>query len=192
MKKIILIISIFLFNFNFVYADSIKLSKCVDGDTFKLIIDGKEETVRLLAVDTPESVKQDTEVEYYAKEASDYTCNKLKKSKNIKIEYDNNSDKTDKYNRLLLWVFIDDKLLQSDLVENGYAKVAYLYNDYKYTNTLLEKQEFASSNNIGIWDMNKKYEYENNLNNNNNENIEIGIVTIIFLFVVIVLKLLKK
>lgn len=192
MKKIVLIISIFLFSINYVYADSIKFSKCVDGDTFKLLIDGKEEVVRLIAVDTPESVKKDTKVEYYAKEASDYTCNILKKAKNITIEYDSNSEKRDKYDRLLLWVFVDNKLLQESLIENGYAKVAYLYNDYKYTDILLKKQELASSKNIGVWDLDGKEKYENSDNNNDYENMEIGFITILFLIVIMIVKVIKK
>ena len=195
MKKIVLVLLIFIININYVYADNVKFSKCIDGDTFKLIIDGKDTTVRLLAVDTPESVKKDTEVEYYGKEASEYTCNKLKKAKSIKIEYDQNSDKVDKYNRLLLWVFIDNKLLQESLVEGGYAKVAYLYNDYKYTNILLEKQELVSSKNIGIWDQEAKVEYESNINKDDKEeesNIYIFILTMIFLIIVGISKLIKK
>ena len=193
MKRIILIISIFFLSINIVYGEEIKFSKCIDGDTFNLIIDGEEKKVRLLAVDTPESVKQDTEVEYYGKEASDYTCKKLKKAKNIEIEYDDNSDKTDKYDRLLLWVFLDGKLLQEELVSGGYAKVAYLYGDYKYTNILKEKQELASSKNIGIWDMDAKKKYEEGSNDTeDNENIEIGIITGLFLLAVLLLKVLKK
>ena len=51
----------------------VKFSKCVDGDTIKLKIDGKKERVRLLAIDTPESVTPDKPVEAYGKEASNYT-----------------------------------------------------------------------------------------------------------------------
>ena len=62
----------------------------------------------------------------------------------------------DKYDRLLVWVFVDGNLLQKDLVENGYAKVAYLYGDYKYTKELEKVQELASANNLGIWNETEK------------------------------------
>ena len=192
MRKIILSLFILFININYVYADNIKYSKCVDGDTFKLIINGKEETVRLLAVDTPESVKKDTEVDYYGKEASEFTCNKIKNAKSITVEYDPNSDKVDKYDRLLLWVFIDGELLQESLVEGGYAKVAYLYNNYKYTDVLLEKQEIASNNNKGIWNDYEKEEYENNKNNEDLENLEIGIIVAIILLIVSISKIVKS
>ena len=144
-----------------VYAnEEVTFSKCVDGDTFKVILNEEEYTVRMLAVDTPETVHPTKGVEYYGKEASNYTCDKLTNAKKIELEYDANSDKNDKYDRLLAWVFVDDELLQELLVENGYAKVAYLYDDYKYTNLLEEKQELASAKNIGIWNTEAANNYD--------------------------------
>ena len=141
-NKIVIIISIFFLAINQVYAkEEVKFSKCVDGDTIKVLLDNKEYTVRMLAIDTPESVHPTKSVKYYGKEASDYTCEKITNAKKIELEYDDNSEKMDKYDRLLAWVFVDDVLLQSLLVENGYAKVAYLYEDYKYTDKLEELQE---------------------------------------------------
>ena len=122
-KKLILIISIFLIGINFVSAkEEVTFSKCVDGDTIKILLDGEEYTVRMLAVDTPESVHPTKGVEYYGKEASEFTCNQVTNAKKIELEYDDNSDKTDKYSRLLAWVFVDDNLLQQQLIENGYQK----------------------------------------------------------------------
>lgn len=165
-KKIILILSIFFIGINFTYAkETVKFSECVDGDTIKILLDNKEYTIRMLAVDTPESVHPTKDVEYYGKEASNYTCEKVTNAKKIEIEYDDNSDKMDKYDRLLVWVFVDGKLLQKDLITNGYAKVAYLYGDYKYTSELEKAQELASAKNIGIWDEEAKTKYnsENNI-----------------------------
>lgn len=161
-KKIILILSIFFIGINYTYAkEKVEFSDCVDGDTIKILVDGKEKTVRMLAVDTPESVHPTKDVEYYGKDASEYTCNKVKNAKKLEIEYDDDSDKTDKYDRLLVWVFTDGDLLQKDLISNGYAKVAYLYGDYKYTSELEDAQELASAKGIGIWDEEAKKEYNN-------------------------------
>ena len=199
MRKYLILISIFFFSINFTYADTVKFKRCVDGDTFKAILNKKEVTVRMLAIDTPESVKPETEVAYYGKEASEYTCNKLENARNITLEYDKNSDKFDKYDRLLAWVFIDDSLLQEELVEKGYAKVAYLYDDYKYADILKAKQELASAKNIGIWNEKAKENYEknHNLDKENNlakyENKEAAIIVIIItLFVITFKKLFKK
>ena len=177
MKKIILIISIFFIGINFTYAKgTVKFSDCVDGDTIKVLVDKKEYTIRMLAIDTPESVHPTKGVEYYGKEASNYTCNLVKNAKKLEIEYDDDSDKIDKYDRLLVWVFVDGKLLQKELVSNGYAKVAYLYGDYKYTSELEDAQELASAKNIGIWneEAKNKYNKENNTTSTSNSIIESG------------------
>ena len=164
MKKICLfIILLLIFNLT-VFASNqkmpVSLNKCVDGDTAKFILNEKIITVRFLAIDTPESVDTSKEVEPYGKEASEYTCNKLKSAKQIYILYDENSDKKDKYNRDLAWVFIDDKLLNNEIVKNGYGKVAYLYGDYLYTNDLKESENLAKKNKLGIW---SDYEEDNNI-----------------------------
>ena len=185
MKKISIFIILFIM-FTPVYAkEKVEFSSCTDGDTFKIIYNNEIKTVRLLAVDTPESVHPKKEVEYYGKEASDYTCNVLKKANKIELEFDDNSDKLDKYDRLLAWVFIDDKLLQESLIEGGYAKVAYLYGNYKYTTKLQELQELASNKNIGVWDE----EAKENFNSNQNED-KITTIEIIILFVILIIIML--
>lgn len=187
-KKIIIFLSTFLIGINITYAKEIvKFSKCVDGDTIKIILNEKEYTVRMLAIDTPESVHPTKGVEYYGKEASEYTCNKVTNAKKIELEYDENSDQTDKYDRLLAWVFVDGSLLQKDLVTNGYAKVAYLYDNYKYTKELESAQELASVKNIGIWNGEAKIKYEKGTKTSNDystkEIIIIGILLLIIIFV---------
>ncbi len=161
MKKIVFLICLLLFSVNIYAKEEVELSSCVDGDTFKIITNDEVKTVRMLAIDTPETVDSQKEVEYYGKEASNYTCNKLTAAERIEIEYDDNSDYTDKYGRLLGWVFVDGELLQDLLVSNGYAKVAYLYDDYKYTELLQEHEEKALAGNLGIWNEEAKSDYEN-------------------------------
>jgi len=191
-NKFVFLVSIFLMGINFTYAfETVEFSSCVDGDTFKVIKDEKIYTVRMLAIDTPESVHPTKGVEYYGKEASNYVCDKLKNAKEIKLEYDKNGDKQDKYERLLAWVFIGDTLLQEELIENGYAKVAYLYGDYKYTDVLEKKQEMASLKEIGVWDENAKTNYDkyNNKDDSNDEEYttkEIIIIAILLLIIVFV------
>lgn len=130
---------------------NVKFSGCVDGDTFKVLIDGEEYSIRMLAIDTPETVKTGDDIEDYGKEASDYTCDKLTNAKKIELEYDDNSDMKDKYDRILAWVYVDDNLLQEDLISLGYAKVAYIYGEYKYTENLYTLEDDAKSNKVGLW-----------------------------------------
>ena len=173
MKRIFLLIIMFLsfgIQVNAIEKDEVKFSKCVDGDTIKVLLNGKERTVRLLAVDTPESVHPSKGVEFFGKEASYYTCNAVTNAKKIELEYDENSDKEDKYDRLLAWVFIDSELLQDKLIQGGYAEVAYLYGDYKYTNLLKDHQAIVETKKIGIWNDLEREEYNNQ--NNIQEDVE--------------------
>ena len=171
MRKFIYLIFIFtIFFINIeVFAlnkQNVKFSACVDGDTARFIMKKKEIKVRFLAIDTPESVHPTIGEEEYGKEASKYTCDRLKNAKKISIEYDPDSDKTDKYDRHLVWVYVDDSLLQKELISKGYAEVAYLYGDYLYTEDLRNEQEKAKSSKVGIWGLDKK---TTNTNKNKSE-----------------------
>lgn len=155
MKKIVIFLCLLLINFNVSAKTSekqeVELQKCVDGDTAYFILNKEEIKTRFLAIDTPEST---TQKEAYGKEASDFTCSTLKNAKTIEIEYDENSDKTDKYDRHLVWVFVDGELLQNLIIKEGLAEVAYLYDDYKYTEILKNTETIAKENKINIWSEN--------------------------------------
>ena len=150
MKKILFIL-LFTLSINIVNADNkieVTLNKCVDGDTAWFNLDNKVIKTRFLAIDTPESTNKKEE---FGEDASEYTCNLLTNASKIEIEYDPNSEKQDKYERHLVWVFIDNKLLQDLIIKEGLAEVAYLYGDYKYTDILNNSELLAKTNKLGIW-----------------------------------------
>jgi len=178
MKKImylLIMINCLILPFN-VYAEesaktsedtmTVTLEKCVDGDTATFKDDkGNTYKTRFLAIDTRETVHPTKGEQAYGKEASTYTCDSLTNAKEIVLEFDSNSDKEDKYGRLLAWVFVDGILLQESLISEGLAEVAYLYDDYKYTEKLETAQETAKSKKIGIWQLEKVVDEESDLNN---------------------------
>lgn len=136
-----------------VYTINNKEVKCVDGDTFKM----DNETIRLLAIDTPETVKPNSPVEPYGPEASDATCNLLKSATNISLKQDIGNE-VDKYGRTLAWVFIDDIFLQEYLIDLGYGEIKYVHKktvDKSYLNKLEEAQKEAQRNQRGIWSLNE-------------------------------------
>ena len=157
-KFIVFLISFFIIPL-YVLAkkEEVKLDKCIDGDTITVIINNKTQKVRFLAVDAPEIDKE----EPYSYEAKEFTCNTIKSGNKLYLEYDKNSDKLDKYDRILAWVWIDNTLVQKELVKNGYAKMAYLYDEYKYTSELIEFESFAKENKLNIW---SNYEYKKDEN----------------------------
>ena len=151
MKKFILILFL-LFPFYNVNASKYKvtLSKCIDGDTARFIIKGDDVKVRFLGINAPEIASNTKDGEPYGEEASKYVCKKLKTASKIEIEYDNNSDKEDKYGRTLSYVFIDGKLLETMILKKGYASVKYVKNNYKYYDDLIEAEEYAKNKQLGI------------------------------------------
>lgn len=147
----LLLILVFLFKIDVVFASdkyTVTLNKCVDGDTAYFIYENKEIKTRFLAIDTPEISGK---AEAYGKEASSFTCNTLSNAKKIEIEYDPNSNKKDKYNRDLVWVWVDNKLLQELLLKNGLAEVKYLYGDYEYTSHLQDVEKIAKEKKLNLW-----------------------------------------
>lgn len=153
--------------------EKVKFVKCVDGDTAKFERNNKVFTLRFLAVNTPETKSPKKGVEFYGKEASNYTCKRLQEAKTIEIEYDNKSERKDRYGRNLGWVFLDDKLLQKDLVENGYAKVDYIYDKYKYVEELKNLEKQAKESKKGLW------QKESNNTSNSKKKIKKNIFSII-------------
>ena len=131
---------------------SVTLNKCVDGDTAWFNEGNKKIKARFLAIDTPESTIR---VEPYGKEASELTCNLLTNAAQIQIEYDDNSDKQDKYNRELVWVFVDGKLLQEQVVKEGLAEVKYIYGDYKYLDDVNNALQQAKKKKLNLWSDNE-------------------------------------
>lgn len=131
---------------------TVTFKRKVDGDTAVFQYQDEEFTCRFLAIDTPETVKPDTPVQPFGKEASIYTESRLTEATEIWLEFDEKSDKQDKYDRVLAWVWVDGSLLQEELVQSGLAKVAYVYDDYKYVDRLEEAQKQAKEKGIGIWE----------------------------------------
>ena len=156
--------------------EKVIFSKCSDGDTAHFIINGEEKKVRFLAIDTPEISSNDN----YSKEASDYTCQSLKNAQEIYLEYDGNSDKEDKYGRILAFVHVDGVLLEKSLIEQGLARVYYIYGDYAHVDELREIEKEAKSKKIGMW----SNENESSLTNNEED--------IITKIINIIIEILKK
>lgn len=152
MKKITFMIILLLIPI-ICFAERIPVTfkKCVDGDTAWFIMNDEEVKVRFIGIDAPEIEHEETPAEYYSLQAKAYVCNRLDNAKKIELEFDPNSDMQDKYERFLAWVFVNDKLLQDDIVKKGFAKVTYLYDNYKYSDILIESEKKAKSENLGIW-----------------------------------------
>jgi micrococcal nuclease len=125
--------------------------RVVDGDTIVVKIEDKEETIRLIGIDSPESVDPRKSVECFSKEAS-AKAKELIEGKKITLEIDPTQDDKDKYNRLLRYVFLEDgTFINKKLIEDGYAFEYTYEKPYKYQSEFKEAQKNAEINKNGLW-----------------------------------------
>jgi micrococcal nuclease len=128
----------------------ITLIDVIDGDTIKVHVNGKVETVRYLLIDTPESRNPKTCVQLYAKEAF-LRNSELVKSGKVTLEFEQGNTR-DSYGRLLAYVYVDGESIQGTLLKEGYARVAYIMNPpYKYLDPFRKEENLAKRNKINIW-----------------------------------------
>ncbi|MDR4433940.1 thermonuclease [Bacillus tequilensis] len=131
----------------------VTLDRAVDGDTIKVIYNGKKDTVRYLLVDTPETKKPNSCVQPYGKDASKRN-KELVSSGELQLEFDK-GDRRDKYGRLLAYVYVDGKSVQETLLKEGLARVAYVYEpNTKYIDQFRLDEQEAKSEKLSIWSRN--------------------------------------
>lgn len=112
-------------------------------------LNGKEIKVRLIGVDTPETVKPNTPVQPFGKEASNYSKKTLT-NQDVYLEYD--KEKQDRHGRTLAYVWISkDRMYNKELVEKGLAREKYFSPNGKYRNVFIEAQNKAKQQKLNIW-----------------------------------------
>ncbi len=126
------------------------VKEVIDGDTIKIDYEGTETSVRLIGVNTPETVDPRTTVECFGQEASDY-LKTLLVGKKIKIEADSTQTDRDKYNRLLRYVYLDNEDVGYKIISNGYG-YEYTYNvPYDKQASYKDAQSVAEGGKRGLW-----------------------------------------
>lgn len=138
--------------------DNVTLSNCVDSESARFILGVSEIKVKFIGIQLEEKVISSNNDEINGSLISDYVCSSLKNAKQIRIEYEPNIDRKDKYGRIQAWVFVDDVLLQEDLIKNGYARSMYIEDNYLYFDKLIDAQNYAKENKLGIWSVEEKKE----------------------------------
>jgi micrococcal nuclease len=124
------------------------VTKVVDGDTIKVDLDGTIYTVRYIGMDTPETVKPNTPVEYFGKEASAKNS-QLVKDQTVSLVRD--VSETDQYGRLLAYVLVGDIFVNYELAIQGYATSATFPPDVACSKTFQAAERDARENNRGLW-----------------------------------------
>ena len=137
--------------------------RAVDGDTLKILYWGKEESIRLIGIDTPESrinkkAKRDAKrsgqdiktITSMGKRATEYVQSLVKPGDLITIEFD--AQERDRYGRLLGYVYLSNgKMLNEEIVKAGYANVMTIPPNVRYQDRFLKAYKQARENKRGLW-----------------------------------------
>lgn len=147
------------------------VERVVDGDTLEVSRNGEKERLRMILVDTPETVHPRKPVEFYGKEASDFTKSKLE-DRYVYLQIDTSD--TDRYGRLLRYVWLErpssdyptdqeitDMCFNAILLKEGYGQVATFPPDVKYERIFLSLEREARDSNRGLWNKAALEKFEN-------------------------------
>lgn len=131
--------------------EAYELQEVIDGDTLRVKYNGSSEKVRFLLVDTPETNHETLGEQPYGPEAKEFTKQLLAGQDTIYLEFD--VSYRDKYKRLLAYIYTKDGIsVQEQLLKNGLARVAYIYDpNTKHVDWFKDIQKTAQQSAIGIW-----------------------------------------
>jgi micrococcal nuclease len=127
------------------------VERAVDGDTLKVQLGEKTVTVRLLGINTPESVDPRKPVECFGKEASAFT-ETLTAGRTVTLEADPSQDSVDKYGRLLRYAYRDDGIfINKEIVASGYGFEYTFQTPYAFRDTFKAAERDAKAAGLGLW-----------------------------------------
>lgn len=128
-----------------------EVTKVSDGDTIHIMMDGRDEKVRLIGINTPETVDPRRPVECFGKEAS-ARMKELVGGKIVRLEYDDTQSVRDAYNRILAYVYLEDgQMINRKMIAEGYAYEYTYLTPYKYQKEFRELQVLAKTGGRGLW-----------------------------------------
>jgi len=127
-----------------------RVVKVIDGDTLVVSVQDQIETIRLIGVDTPETVHPTKGVECFGPEASRFTKSVLKKGAVVRLVRDN--EPRDRYQRLLVYLFLGDgRLFNELLIDKGMARTLSIEPNTAYAKMLANHEARARINRAGLW-----------------------------------------
>ena len=131
--------------------ETYQVEKVIDGDTLEISRYGKIEKVRLIGIDTPETLDPRKPVQCFGKEASD-SAKAMLTGKRVKVDFDPIVGEKDKYGRLLAYIWDGDDLVNLRLIKEGYAhEYTYRSQKYKYQTEFKSAEMVAKESGIGLW-----------------------------------------
>ncbi len=125
------------------------VTKVVDGDTIDVAHDGETRRVRLLNVDTPETVDPDGPVECLGPEASDYLRARLPVGTEVRLEHD--VEEQDGYGRELAAVYLADELINASIAREGLGVAMSVGDNTKFLPPVSAAAAEARSRGVGLY-----------------------------------------
>ncbi|MEK5146365.1 thermonuclease family protein [Psychrobacillus sp. FSL K6-4615] len=130
---------------------AVEVVEVIDGDTIKVKYNGDIEKVRYLLIDTPETNHHTLGKQPFGEEAKQRN-KEILKSGNVTIEFDV-GNRLDDYGRMLAYVYVDGESVQETLLEEGLARIAYIFPpNTRYLDKFEEASKVAKERSIGIWE----------------------------------------
>jgi micrococcal nuclease len=125
------------------------VTKIIDGDTIRVSVRGKSESVRLLSIDTPETKDPRKPVQCFGSEATK-KMQTFVNGKYVRLVDDRSQGQRDKYQRLLRYAYDGNVFVNREMVAQGYA---FSYKQYptKYLNEFNKLEQQAREKNLGLW-----------------------------------------
>jgi micrococcal nuclease len=146
-----------------VHADSVEVVEVIDGDTMRVRLDGKNELVRLLGIDTPEAsanLRAEKPADWHSIDADSVrklgervktaVSAMIPQGATVRLEYDR--ERRDQYGRVLAWVFLQDgTLLNETLLRLGYAHYSTKSPHFKYAARMAQAAQDGKVAQRGLW-----------------------------------------
>jgi len=129
-------------------AHTAQVVRVVDGDTIVVRLGGREERVRYIGVDTPESVKPGEPVECFAKAAVRANA-RLVEGRTVTLRYD--AERRDRYGRLLAYVYRGDTFVNAELIRRGFATPLTIPPNVAHADELRGLARTARRDGRGLW-----------------------------------------
>jgi micrococcal nuclease len=124
------------------------VSRVIDGDTIEVALNGRTVDVRLIGIDTPETLHPTEPVECYGPAASSFATRSLEGDR-VRLQFD--VERLDQYGRDLAYVWDEGRLFNWLLVRQGFATVATFPPNVRYVDRFRAAQDQARQRNRGLW-----------------------------------------
>lgn len=129
----------------------LEVLKVTDGDTIHVLLEGEDTKVRIIGINTPETVSTSKPIECFGPESSEYAETALG-GKSVYLEFDESQGRYDRYDRTLAHVWTQEMhLYAADAILLGFGEEMTYDGEYKYREIFVKNEMSAKKNSAGLW-----------------------------------------